>query len=172
MWMGSLVVDVDGADWTFQWRSGLAGVSFALLQLLIIQIVFHKPRKCTSTTIIPNSYHKPCNSNKRERQKRPWLHICASLTQALWGQIVCCLCPRHFVIYWNEQNILWLPLNCDLTKTLSEGYLKRLSGVMVTLYTCWPSQLSFCQYNGRRSSTVWIWPFAENLARKGSSTFH
>ena len=28
---GSLVVD--GADWTFQWRSGLAGVSFALLQL-------------------------------------------------------------------------------------------------------------------------------------------
>ena len=47
---GSLVVD--GADWTFQWRSGLAGVSFALLQLLIVQIVFHKPRKCTCTTII------------------------------------------------------------------------------------------------------------------------
>ena len=47
---GSLVVD--GADWTFQRRSGLAGVSFALLHLLVIQIVFHKPSKCTCTTII------------------------------------------------------------------------------------------------------------------------
>ena len=65
---GSLVVD--GADWTFQWRSGLAGVSFALLQLLAIQIVFHKPRKCTCITIIQNSNHKYCNSNKREQHKR------------------------------------------------------------------------------------------------------
>ena len=93
---------MDGADWTFQWRSGPAGVSFALLQLLsfallqllIIQIVFHKNRKCTCTTIIQNSNHKPCNSIKRERHKRGKQKTMAGapdnifVYEALWGKIV------------------------------------------------------------------------------------
>ena len=74
---------------------GSPGCPLLYYNCTIIQIVFHKPRKCTCTTIIKNNNYKPCKSNKRDQHKRgkqktenhgwgPRLHICVSPIQALW----------------------------------------------------------------------------------------